>query len=73
MGLGGCSARLRRGVRDGASILSVCGWVLYDHRDDLKEWTNLTGKAGMDSIRKEMEESLDGGLQNPVRHAGSSP
>jgi arylsulfatase A-like enzyme len=46
---------------------------LYDHHIDLKEWTNLVGKPGMDGVRKDLAEALDRGLQNPRRHPGSSP
>jgi arylsulfatase A-like enzyme len=31
---------------------------LYDHKDDLKEWTNLAGKAEMDKIKQEMSAHL---------------
>ena len=32
---------------------------LYDHETDLKEWTNLAGKAEHDPARKQLAESLD--------------
>ncbi len=32
---------------------------LYDHQNDLKEWTNLAGKPESEALRKQLAETLD--------------
>ena len=38
---------------------------LYDHQNDLKEWTNLAGNPETAPIRKSLGTYLDASLQNP--------
>ncbi len=46
---------------------------LYDHQNDLKEWTNLAGKPEMDLVRKQLAATLDGSLKNPNARPASNP